>query len=182
MLKNSEMMSVVPYHLRDLLTRYSNKDFQSKLVSINTDFLDKYKYYKKTQTPEELSNFLLHSIADILISILHIFQKHKIEKMGTEYINILISNILGFEKKLTSFRVTKTKIKQTMEDDAVNTEEQKIAEFDENDQPDVSQDLEYEEEIIDEEPEDPFSLGDLDVEMDGMDDDDSIVKDVADKL
>ncbi len=183
-IRNSETIIIPPPQLSDLLTKFPTKNLHL-CPRINDDFLKKYKYYKKTLKGIELSNFLLSYISSTLLTIYDHFKKINREEMGMYFIKLLIGNIMNAEKKLTSFTVRKSKYSANIEDVAdliAETEGDKENDFDQMSQDgDISAELEYNEEVVDEEPDDPFALGDLDIEMDAEDDEDNLYTDFEDK-
>jgi hypothetical protein len=176
-LRNSETMILPPQHLNDLLSKFSTKDLHL-CPKINDNFLSKYKYYKKNLSGMEMSNFLLSNISSTLLDIYGHFKKINREEMGLSFVKLLVENILNSEKKLTNFTVKKSKYSANIEDAADNiaeTEGNKENDFDQMSQDEeITAELDYGDEVVDAEPDDPFSLGDMDIEMDGVDDEDNI--------
>jgi hypothetical protein len=178
------MLYSPPEYLRTFLKKYPNKGLAEILPHINEDVLDKYKFYKSSLKPKELSNFLLSLISETLLTIYGIFEKKNLKNMGAEYIGILARNILGFEKKLTNYIVIYYR-KSTSIEDVDNTEmkdkeneEQKHDDFDEF--VDTPREIEVDdEEEVEIEDVDPFSLNDVDVEDE---EDEDLFVDVADRL
>lgn len=187
LLKNSEVLSVLPFYMKEFLDKYSNKDLYTKLPNINQDFIDKYKYYKRKILPSEMSNFLLTSIAKTLLNIHEIFEGNKQSDMGYDFIKMLLTNILHSEKKLTNFRVTKIKKIYNIENDSdpiADNEDSKEGEYDDIDviENEIAGELEYDVDTVqDIEPDDPFSINDMDVEVDDEDNNDNLYHDVADR-
>jgi len=184
LLKNSETSTIIHPYLKDLLLKFGNKNLYTKLPVINRNFIMIYKAYKKTLKSNELSNFLMFSISDTLLNIYNSFKNIQLEEMGKAFISTLFTSILDFEKKLTTFRPLRIKLKNAIEDTnpILQDEEQKTDDYDEAPDQTISQDLEYTDEIKDEEIEDPFALNDIDIEIEDPDDMDGIIKDVSDKL
>ncbi len=176
LLKNSELMVIAPPILKDFLSKFNNKDIYKKLPDINCEFLDIYKFYRRTHAPQKITNFLLHMIAQTLLEIYTIFKKNKDVDMGQHFVRMLLENILGFEKKLTDFRVIRIRTK--IEDDF----DTKTDDYDDGDTPqdDISADLEYGDEFDDNDQDDPFSIGDMDIEIDDPDNADEFFEDVRD--
>jgi len=165
-LKNSEFLLETPVYLKQFLKSYSNKGFYKKLPNINKDFIKKYDLYKKNLNLQEVNNFLLHSISDTLLNIYKILEKIN-KKMATEYIKIIITKILEFEKQLTYFEVKKYKMNEEQNIDDSKMEDfdsQNIMDIDEK----ISEDLDDINTIEDVEG-DIFSMENVDVEMDAED-------------
>lgn len=180
LLKNSEFIYNIPNNLIEFLKKYSNIDINKKLKNINEDWINKYKALKKSLQPDELTNFLLESICDTLLEI---YKNFKDTKMGADFVNMLFSYIIEAERKLTNFIVmnyrksTIDELNETNDQDRekeINTEDYDIS-------PDIEREEQIDEEIIeDEEPDDLFSLENIDIADEDMDED-NLFTDAADR-
>lgn len=184
-LRSSEFSINLPSYIKELLKKFSNKDIIKKLSIINEDFIDKYRYYKKTLSPKNLSNFLLNSISQLFLDILDIFNSKNIKKMGDKFLEIMYNNISGFDKNLSKFtikrfvRSSNIEVEENVATKEIDELEAKADDYDDSFLEDEAPKEIEEEEEIEEEPQDIFSLNDMDIEDY---DDDTLYKDVADKL
>jgi hypothetical protein len=184
-LRSSEFSINLPIYLKELLKKFSNKDIIKKLSIINEDFIDKYRYYKKTLSPKNLSNFLLNSISQLFLDILDIFNSANIKKMGDKFLELMYNNISAFDKNLSKFtikrfvRSSNIEVEENVASKETDELEAKADDYDDSFLEDEAPKEIEEEGAIEEEPEDIFSLNDMDIEDY---DEDTLYKDVADKL
>lgn len=184
-LRSSEFTIDLPFYIRDLLKKFSNKDIIKKLTVINEDFIDKYKYYKKTLSPKNLTNFLLNALTQLFLDMIEIFINKNIKQMGEKFIDILYKNISEFDRNLSKFSVKRfvrssnIEIDENIASKETDELEAKADDYDDSLLEDEIVKEKEEEEIIEEEPEDIFSLNDVDIEDY---DEDTLYKDVMDKI
>jgi hypothetical protein len=173
-LKNSEFSTNLPDYMVDFLDKYSNKDLSKKMLMINRDFIENYVFQKQHLTPEQMSNFLLVHIADTLFQIMKMFADAKLKEMGEAFAKLMYKNILKFEKKLTLFTARYTKIINPLDDQAEidinNMDEGKTDDYDDyvpdNGNLDINEIQEKISTELEEEVDDPFTLEEVDVELD----------------
>lgn len=184
-LRSSEFSINLPIYLKDFLKKFSNKDIIKKLPVINQDFIDKYKYYKKTIPPKSLTNFLLNSICQLFLDILQIFVDKNLKQMGDKFLDIIYSNISEFDRNTSKFtikrfvRSSNIEVEENVATKEIDELEDKADDYDDSFlEGEAPVEIE-EEEAVEEEPEDIFSLNDMDVEDA---DEDVLYKDVLDKL
>lgn len=189
LLKNSELLSNLPPHVSEFL--HTHKLQLHKMPMLNTDFLQKYKYYKRTLVPKLFTNFLTTSICKLLLEILGVFKTIH-SSAGHAYVKMIFTKIIDAEKKFSKFDIRKI-LKRTSNTTVENLlETQNDQEFNfnnaQNDNDNESGD-DAEEEPVEldddadnrgnevEEEENLFSLNDIDLEND----DDTIYVDVEDR-
>ena len=166
-LKHMEYTIKPPKFMKEYLKKITTKNIYNKLPIINKDFFSKYDYYLTTQSKEDVANFLLNYICMTLLEI----QKHLSNYKGNDFITLLMKEILKFEKKLTLFEVKKYNNKMISDFDQINQEQDStnVEDFDihvdeSKESPIIDEVDEVQE--FDEEPDDPFSLNDMDIETD----------------
>lgn len=188
-LKNSEFMASFPEHIKEFLKKYNPIDLFKKIPMISESFLSHYKYYKNTSTPKVFANFLITSISSILLEIIKIFDKLKLNQMGMDFVKLLLNNILDFEKKLTLFTVRKFKARantisfmdtgevgDVIDDAEKNNDYDEVGEENDTEVMESMEFNELEDELEgDEENANPFSLDDMDIEREENDEDDIYV-------
>ena len=132
--------------------------------------LSQYDYYKNTETPSNVSNFLLYSISSTILNIYNSMKKAGMET-SHDIIKLIINTIIESEKllsepdlvKFTSAIIASNNIDVSLDGVA-------MADGDGDDiQDGYGSAAESEKSLIelgDDEPDDQFSIGDLDIEID----------------
>ena len=148
-IKNYTIVSILPYDLNNIMKKRTVKDF-TKLSDVTT-IKEKYDYYLENETPENISNFLLYSIFELLLSCSSEFKKIKLN-IGDDLVKYAINNILSSEKLKSKPNI----------DTLVSFSKKNIAETD--DDPDAII-FSSDDEDDDVEPDD-FATGEIDVDND----------------
>jgi len=128
---------------------------------------EKYYYYRDTEEPPLVSNFLLHSISSTIMNIYEIFKKRNIN-VSKDLIMYIINDILHEEKLLSEPNMNKLKIKSKLDIEADIYGTYDVGDNDDeygNEDDDVDQGKALDE-LGDSDPEDEFSVGDMDIEVD----------------
>jgi len=158
-IKHYESAKFIPYYLKIILDKNNVGGLYKKLTNLE-DILSQYEYYKLNADPHVLSNFLLSSISSTIINVYNIMKKAGMDTAFalTEYI---IKILLESDKLLSNPDIAKFKsalyktndIDTTINVDGVDA--------------DVEQsDVESEKSDEDAEPDDVFSIADMDIEQD----------------
>ena len=170
MIKNYDRVDNIEYDLKQLMLQNKVRDLNKKLINIDQTILDKYEYYKENTTPIILSNFMLYTISTTIINI-HKSMKNAEMQNADNIIKYMINSIMESEKMLSDPDLTKFS-KYVVASDNIEIDVYLLATSD-VDGDDVQDGYESEvesekglEELSDENPDDDFSVGDLDMELD----------------
>jgi hypothetical protein len=192
-LRNFDSISYPPQAIKNFVHRFPGANIEKKLDIINTNLLSEIEFRMQTLETLELSNYLLDTISQTLLKIHKIFDRLGFKKFGLEFIKLLLGEIIRYEKKLSKFDMRKmlrrinksrSKDKPTISTDDIDKEidndilDDTIDDMDDQPEPENLPDLE-EDDILEQDEGDIFSLGDIDVEEY---DEDTLYKDVGDKL
>jgi hypothetical protein len=167
--KTSESMVTYPKIIKELLETHSNKNIFKILNDDFSDFISTYESIEK-ETPLTIVNFIQNYMSKILLSIHNSLKSHDI-KFAKDFTHLLIDTIISYEKKTTNFIVKNTRYNDGEID--LNAKTERVQEFDENrlegETAEMESELEYTEEIIDDEQE-MFNLRELDIDIEDDED------------
>ena len=163
MIKNYNELTNIPFELYEILKTNNIDDLQNKIKTDYSDTIARYVYYTTILEPSYLSNFILTSISTIILDNYSklVNAKVNIANKLTMYIINSIINTERFLSKLDLRKITDlSKKNDDFEVNSINSENS----GDEN-----SDDNKSEKSILelsDEDPDNVFSLNDMDIEMD----------------
>ena len=170
-IKNYDIVNNLSYTLKQIMAKNKIRDLKDKLVDIDTNILLKFNYYKTYSELNIATNFILYSISNTIMEIYKSMKKASVN-IADEIIMYIINSIIDSEKALSEPDLTKfsaTVVASNLEE--ISTEN--IAEISDTEGDEVqnnhyeSEESEAEiENIVDEEPNNEFDLGDMDIEMD----------------
>lgn len=106
-----------PAFLKNFSNKFSIANITKKFASIGDDFMNTYYVYKNTLNPKDLSQFLLESMAEILLKIKDIFTKHAKTNAGLAFIKLMFNKIIESEKILSKFDIRQVLKEKFMRDD-----------------------------------------------------------------
>ncbi len=161
----------MPYDLKQIMLKNSVRDLYKKLIDLDNSILSQYDYYKNTETPSNVSNFLLYSISSTILNIYNSMKKSGMET-AHDIIKLIINTIIESEKllsepdlvKFTSAIIASNNIDVNLDGNAT------MVDGDGDDVQDGYESAAESEkslaELGDDEPDDQFSIGDLDIEID----------------
>jgi hypothetical protein len=169
--KNHETVKNMPYDLKQTMLKNSVRDLYKKLIDLDNSVLIQYDYYKNTEIPSSVSNFLLYSISSTILNIYNSMKKAGMET-AHDIIKLIINTIIESEKllsepdlvKFTSAIIASNNIDVSLDGNV------SVVDGDGDDVQDGYESAAESEkslaELGDEEPDDAFSIGDLDIEID----------------
>ena len=168
--KNHETVKNMPYDLKQIMLKNSVRDLYKKLIDLDNSILSQYDYYKNTETPSNVSNFLLYSISSTILNIYNSMKKAGMET-SHDIIKLIINTIIESEKLLSEPDLVKfTSAIIASNNIDVSLDGVVMADVDGDDiQDGYGSAAESEKSLIelgDDEPDDQFSIGDLDIEID----------------
>lgn len=152
--------------LKLIMVKNKVRDLKKILPDIGS-IAEKYYFYRDTEDPSLVSNFLLHNISITIMNIYDIFKKHNIN-VSRELILYIINNILYEEKMLSEPDMNKLKIKSKLDVETDIYQTYDVEDIDDeygNEEGDVDQGKTLDE-LGDSDQEDDFSVGDMDIELD----------------
>ena len=169
-IKNYDIIQKIPYDLKQLMSKNKVRDLHEKLINIDQEILEKYNYYKDNMPQSIVSNFLLYSIS---ITIINIYKSMKNANMAiaNDAINYIINNIIQSEKMLSEPDLTKfaTSVVASNNND-LNVDINIMSDIEGDDVQDgYFSAVDSEKslgELSDANPDDEFSINDLDIEVD----------------
>lgn len=83
LLKNHKRVKL-PLMLQKILDKTTVTGLSESMSNIVLNYYERYEYYKYTESPSSIANFVLHTIASTLINIFESFKKSSFKKFGSE--------------------------------------------------------------------------------------------------
>ena len=173
-IKNHETVKNMPYDLKQLMLKNSVRDLYKKLIELDKSILIQYDYYKDNEVPPTISNFLLYYISSTIIDIYNSMKNAGME-IAYDVCKFIINTIIESEKLLSEPDLLKFKSSIISDNNTdINTDATVDTNMGEIDVADDEYDgyespAESEKslaELDDAEPDDEFSIVDLDIEYD----------------
>lgn len=169
LIKNYTIIEHLPYDLKQILSKNKISNLNKKLIDVDKDIPLKYYYYKKNATPIIVSNFLLYSISNTILTIHKSMKKNNIN-VTDELILYIIKSIIDDEKLLSKPDLTKFKASVIAKNDIDESLPIDISDIDGDDvQNGYVSAVESEKSLLEMEdtnPDNEFATGDLDIEAD----------------
>lgn len=178
LIKNHDISLDLPFKIRELIKVHSKKislkGFKEKLPDfLENNEYEKIQYYRITQTPKELSNYILNMIAKGIIIINKTLRKTKFKQFGNEIIKYITNemikneNLYGkpdpFQYKSNISKDTYEKVYEEHTSDISGDE----YEFRITPEPSETSDIDALPNI---EQENPFSLAEVDIDKEDVED------------
>jgi hypothetical protein len=174
LIKHYAMLSSIPYDLKQILSKNKVSELPKKLKDIDKTISIKYNYYKNNSKPYNVSNFLLYSLSKTLLDMYKTMKDSEMT-ISSELINYIIKKIIKTDKLMS--KPDLTKIKTTyFSDIEISDKTSEVVDIDANIQDGYVDDQPEKElaDMSDEEPDDEFSMNDMDMEIDGDDDENTL--------
>jgi uncharacterized protein with PIN domain len=165
LIKNYEIVGNIQIELKTILNKNTTRNLFKILPCLNNSFNEMYRYYKSNETCINLSNFLLSNITQLILDINNIFIKNKIN-IHKELIAYINNGLINSERLLSEPDLNTLKIKQSFDSNNYDFYDIEDDGEDDGDGDDNNESNKFLEELEDEEPDDQFATGDLDIERD----------------
>jgi hypothetical protein len=165
LIKNYEIISNPQIELKTILNKNTTRNLYNILPCLDNSFSEMYKYYKSNESGINLSNFLLSNLTSLILDINNIFVKHKIN-IHKELIAYINNGLINSERLLSDPDLNTLKIKQSFDSNNYDFYDIEDDGDDDNDDNNDNESNKFLEELEDEEPDDQFATGDLDIERD----------------
>ena len=172
---NYNILNYVPYNLKKILEKnnISNMDKKISINSFNKNFNMEYEIYSDTEKPEIFYNYLLNSLSKFLLDLYDELEKNKVN-IKKEIILYIINNIIKSERIFSKIDINKYKTTIIKIDDCVENEY--INDMGESG--DEDEDIVKDNSIDDDDNDDIFSRGDIDITNEDEDVDDDVIADI----
>ena len=168
LIKNYEVITNIPFDIKELMSKNKVRELNKKLPDLDSDILLQYDYYITHESTSNISNFLLYSISNILLNIYTNMKKAQIN-IATELVMLIINSIINAEKIISEPDIAKFVIPGAKSDDMDRYESLEIENAAESSYDGYASASESEgalEDLGDDEPDDQFDTGDLDMDQD----------------
>lgn len=168
LIKNYEVITYIPFDIKELMSKNKVRELHKKLPDLNPNTLLQYDYYIMHESPSNISNFLLYSISDTLLTIYTNMKKAQIN-VAIELVMIIINIIIKSERMISEPDISKFVIPGIKGDDMDRYESLETENAAESAYDGYASSVESEgalEDLGDDEPDDQFATSDLDMEQD----------------
>jgi hypothetical protein len=168
LIKNYEVIIHIPFDIKELMSKNKVRDLHKKLSDLDSNTLLQYDYYITHESTLNISNFLLYSISNTLLTIYANMKKAQIN-VANELVMLIINSIIKAEKMISEPDISKFVIPSAKGDDMDRYESLETENAAESAYDGYASSVESEgvlEDLGDDEPDDQFATGDLDMEQD----------------
>ncbi len=108
LIKNHKRVKL-PLVLQKILEKTTITNLTESMPGIVLNYYDRYEYYKYTESPSFIANFVLHTIASTLINILESFKKSSFKKFGDELFSYFTLKLIKADLLLSKLDYDKQK-------------------------------------------------------------------------
>lgn len=168
LIKHYDVIAHLPYDLKQIMTKNKIRDLNKKLPELDQNVLLQYNYYKIYETPSSISNFLLHSISNIILNIFKLLKKAQVN-VAQDLIMYIINSLIKSEKMISEPDMSKVAIPGAKDTGLNNYNLLEMSEGDDDAIEGYASPAESVGELADmkdADPDDEFATGELDMERD----------------
>jgi hypothetical protein len=176
LIKNNEHVKKLPFELDIIMKKNRITNLGDKL-NVPESIIPVYEYYRNTIDTTLLSNFLLHSISDLILTMLKNMKSIDMS-IGPEIVKYILHEITNSEKLFSKPDMTKFIKKMSKDKDDTLDSDDTGDVYDDNFS-NIEEELDLDD--ADKEPDNLLSTNDLDIGQ-GYDDDDNIINDEIDDI